>query len=622
MADTPVSAVPLGTPVSGDSVLGEQGGQVKRFPVNLLLLAPHVGPTPPVGPIPGKQWTNTNNGKTYTWYDDGNSSQWVESAGFYYVDDPVVSQSRAAAEAAAELATQKAAAAANSVIACAYIYPGSYNVEPLTRPDGTPRQTGDQYFNGVSLQTYRWSGPGGSWVGSDINTAQLAASNGSSFIGFIQAGVGAIVRTLLAWIRERVPSVKDYGVVGGGVTDDAAALQVAIDAVSAAGGGEARIPPGTYRLNSQVTVKTGVTLRLDHGATIIHGANTKLFRMKPRSRLIGGKVDVSATGLAAWSSVAFEFDGTDALPNFRGVEPTVVQTELKSRRGAGTGTAFHLHALGAGAANVYGVQVDATIDGFEFGAHLQSSDSGGGIRWVNGNFLRLRAMATVSLVKQTTTDPGKQIDGNIFDIEYQTTAHTGPVLIVEGRYNQFRGMIWDLGVGTSVQLGASTTYNFVLMAGLLASTISDAGTNNTILSVSSGNPSFKVNQATFNQLTASSLEANTGGDLPIKGMTVTLDNNKSLRMKDSGGVARSVLLNTTGNNLQLGIAGIPSVIAAGDVRYRAFINNQARMDIDNDNTAGNTAMVLWDCGAGTAKRVSVGAADSGGAGFKVLRIAN
>ena len=46
------------------------------------------------------------------------------------------------------------------------------------------------------------------------------------------------------------------------------------------------------------------------------------------------------------------------------------------------------------------------------------------------------------------------------------------------------------------------------------------------------------------------------------------------------------------------------------------------IQVDDDATAGNTRLLVYDVDNATVERVSVGAADSGGTGYKVLRIPN
>lgn len=75
----------------------------------------------------------------------------------------------------------------------------------------------------------------------------LASSSGSSLVGFIQSGVGAVHRSSQNKMRDHL-CVKDFGAVGDGVVDDTAAIQAAI--VEAGGGGTLYFPRGVY-LTSQ-----------------------------------------------------------------------------------------------------------------------------------------------------------------------------------------------------------------------------------------------------------------------------------------------------------------------------------------------------------------------------------
>lgn len=58
-----------------------------------------------------------------------------------------------------------------------------------------------------------------------------------------------------------VHNVKHYGATGDGATDDATAIQAAIDAADSAGGGTVFVPSGTYLISTTLTTNPGVYLR-------------------------------------------------------------------------------------------------------------------------------------------------------------------------------------------------------------------------------------------------------------------------------------------------------------------------------------------------------------------------
>jgi hypothetical protein len=88
------------------------------------------------------------------------------------------------------------------------------------------------------------------------NTDTLNGSAASA-ITYNQGATGAQDRTVEAKLQELV-SVKDFGAVGDGVTDDTAAIQAAVNDAS-----KVYFPAGTYKITSEVTLPSNITLSGD-----------------------------------------------------------------------------------------------------------------------------------------------------------------------------------------------------------------------------------------------------------------------------------------------------------------------------------------------------------------------
>jgi hypothetical protein len=89
-----------------------------------------------------------------------------------------------------------------------------------------------------------------------VSTLALGSTT-SNLVAYSQGGTGAVATTVESKLRESV-SVKDFGAVGDGVTDDAPAIQAALDA--ATDGGNIKFPEGAYLCNSKITTTNHVSL--------------------------------------------------------------------------------------------------------------------------------------------------------------------------------------------------------------------------------------------------------------------------------------------------------------------------------------------------------------------------
>lgn len=72
-----------------------------------------------------------------------------------------------------------------------------------------------------------------------------------------------------------ITSVKNYGAVGNGVADDAAAIQAAITAIQTAGGGQLTFPAGTYNISTTLTISASNVMLAGAGGDMTHNVGTQ-----------------------------------------------------------------------------------------------------------------------------------------------------------------------------------------------------------------------------------------------------------------------------------------------------------------------------------------------------------
>lgn len=136
--------------------------------------------------------------------------------------------------------------------------------------DGVTQVNGvDFTYSGTTL-TFAIAMAGGEKVLARYGQALPTGVTNAGAVSFIQAGAGAVARTAQDKLRESV-SVKDFGAVGNGVTDDTAALQAALDYAGTIVGtiitdkvntvtASVRLPAGQYVTSAEIVVPEGVRL--------------------------------------------------------------------------------------------------------------------------------------------------------------------------------------------------------------------------------------------------------------------------------------------------------------------------------------------------------------------------
>ncbi len=226
----------------------------------------------------------------------GDLSSLVADAESFALD---AESSAVVADASADAAAVAAAAAAASFDNFDDRYLGAKTSDPVTDNDGAALLVGALYFNQTTGRIRVWGGV--SWL--DISAFS------SSDITYNFGATGTVTRTIESRLRDCV-SVKDFGAVMDGVTDDTGALQAALNT-----GRSVFIPPVGRLRASSVTVATAGQLIFGAGKnSIVQATNpaVHLFVVSSANNAAFSDLRLDGAAVDATNSTFAIYTPTDA----------------------------------------------------------------------------------------------------------------------------------------------------------------------------------------------------------------------------------------------------------------------------------------------------------------------
>lgn len=316
--------------------------------------------------------------------------------------------------------------------------PLSDGVLDMTTPVVAARQGKYLAFDSLGLPIASVGTGNDTALRTDLANA-TAVSAGSRLSGFRQTGTGATARTVDDKLKDTV-SVKDFGAVGDGTTDDTAAIQAAITASDSV-----YIPSGTYKITSSLLVRSNLKIQ---GA----GKNSSILKSGTSGITVISKSGSSSIqyvvlkDFGILASAGTGDAGTGLLMNswsYCTIQDVVINSfrNTTSRLGIGI-SMINTHAL-----CVWNNFIAVTIQNSDTALKMDSTNATYSTGY--NTFTNLVINHEWHMIDMLSTLSNGSIYNTFVNLMTQNSGNTGEGILCQGSGNTFIGFVWD-GAATNV----------------------------------------------------------------------------------------------------------------------------------------------------------------------------
>ena len=180
---------------------------------------------------------------------------------------------------------------------------------------GVTQTPGSDYSLVTGVLVFASAPPNGAEILARYGEGLVNVGGDSSDVRFLPAGTGAEERTVQDKLRDTI-SVKDFGAVGDGVTNDYAAIQAALNYVGSIGGGTVMMENGkNYVVRSSLTMSDDdVTLDMNRATlTVPPLVNVYTIIITGRRNVVENGITENFTAETVVDSRSIECNGRDTI---------------------------------------------------------------------------------------------------------------------------------------------------------------------------------------------------------------------------------------------------------------------------------------------------------------------